>query len=204
MANNWDFEVYKIGDVIPDFLVSSVGAFSCGNEELDRFLKERACLYCRESLAATFLFLAERDGARAAAGYVSICNGSVSRKIFHNVHCNSNPVSNRRFQRTVLALIDESKYMQEYPATKIARLAIDESFQRSGLGSVIVAYVRRIALENECASRFITVDAKTETGAYKFYRKLGFEYFVEAHEKEDFGDREAVPMYLDLLRESIQ
>ena len=46
--------------------------------------------------------------------------------------------------------------------------------------------------------------AKTETVAYKFYRKLGFEYFVEAHEKEDFGDRETVPMYLDLLRESIQ
>ena len=135
MANNRDFEVYKIGDVVPDFLVSPVGSFSCGNEELDRFLKERACLYCRESLAATFLFLAEIYGARAAAGYVSICNGSVSRKIFHNAHCNNNPVSNRRFQKTVLALIDESKYMQEYPATKIARLAIDESFQRSGLGS---------------------------------------------------------------------
>ena len=203
MKNNQELEVYKIGETVPDFLVPALGSFACGNDELDCFLRERACLYFRESLATTFLFLYDDGGVRTAAGYVSICNGSVSRKIFHNANVNSNPVSNRRFQKTVLALIDESKYMQEYPATKIARLAIGKSFQRAGLGSVIVAYVRRIAIENECASRFITVDAKVETGAYKFYRKLGFDYFMEAHERGDFGGREIVPMYLDLLRESI-
>lgn len=200
MADIANLVSVKIGEPdLPNFLVPAIRQFTCGNNDLDDFLKEKAALYYSASLASTFLYVDKE--LEAVAGYVSICNGSISRKIFHDTKNNVNPVSNRRFQNKVLSDIAESKYMQEYPATKIARLAIDKRFQHFGLGTMLVAGVLQIARESSSASRFITVDAKIETLAYEFYKKLGFDYVLLEDEQGVFRqDKETAPMYLDLLR----
>ena len=82
---------------------------------------------------------------------------------------------------------------KEYPAIKIARLAVDRGYERKGVGLflLLAAVGKAFTISNEVGCRFITVDSKQES--VEFYRKYNFK-FIKKHERRDYPT-----MYLDIL-----
>lgn len=82
---------------------------------------------------------------------------------------------------------------KEYPAIKIARLAVDKKYERRGVGSflLLIAVGKALDISNEVGCRFITVDSKKDS--IGFYEKVGFE-LVKKYENSKYPT-----MYLDIL-----
>ncbi len=84
----------------------------------------------------------------------------------------------------------------EFPAIKIARLAIDRRARGNGLGKALVNICIAISIENimpNIGCRFIVVDSKLD--AVKFYQKRGFKVMMTDREQ----DSDTIIMYLDLV-----
>ena len=72
------------------------------------------------------------------------------------------------------AVVDGFRY-QDYPAIKLARLAVDASLQGKGIGSQLVDFVIGLVVENimpHTGCRFLVVDAKPTS--VSFYERKGF------------------------------
>jgi len=72
------------------------------------------------------------------------------------------------------AVVDGFRY-QDYPAIKLARLAVDASLQGKGIGSQLVDFVIGLVVENimpNTGCRFLVVDAKPTS--VSFYERKGF------------------------------
>lgn len=85
----------------------------------------------------------------------------------------------------------------QYPAVKIARLAVDQSIQRSGLGKHLVDLALGIAKREVSPSvgcRFVMVDSKKNS--VKFYERCGFTMLDTPSNR---GRNEPV-MYVDLSK----
>ena len=123
--------------------------FDCGDADLNDFIQNDSLKYEGERLASTFLVIYEE---KLVAGFFSLVNDSIRLKD------------------------DEEDGLQkiiEYPATKIARLAVQKEIQRRGLGMLMIKIA--IALILECkhgASRFVTVDSYP--AAVRWYERFGF------------------------------
>ncbi len=84
----------------------------------------------------------------------------------------------------------------EFPAIKIARLAIDRRARGNGLGKALVNICIAISIENimpNIGCRFIVVDSKLD--AVEFYQKRGFKVMMTDREQ----DSDTIIMYLDLV-----
>ena len=153
----------------------SLRALKLGNEAflpLKQFLSREARKYEDFSLARTYV-VAEGDTVR---GYVSIVCGEVSAKIDTN---------------------DGIHFPYNYPAIKIARLAVDHRHDGAGLGRTLVKLAIGIGKEAICPSagcRFVVVDAKRESVG--FYEKCGFTLLASPDNQQN----EHPMMFLDLLR----
>jgi GNAT superfamily N-acetyltransferase len=130
------------------------GAFSCGHETLDVFLKQYAGQNQRLGVSRTFV--AVRPGERIARGYYSLAAGSVRLE----------------------DLTDEQrKRLPRYPVpvAHLGRLAVDRSVQGQGLGEhlLIDALCRVARAERELGIHAVEVVAIDEN-AKRFYLKYGF------------------------------
>ena len=102
--------------------------------------------------------------------------------------------SKSAFQRFLKNLVTHRKrHLENFPAIKIGRLAVNNNLQISGLGKMIVNNIidYAINLNENCACKLITVDAYSKS--LGFYKKMGFEYFTENDIEE--SERQ---MFLDL------
>lgn len=81
---------------------------------------------------------------------------------------------------------------RKYPCIKIARLAVDERFERKGFGrfSVLAAIGLALSVTEIIGCRYLTVDSKPES--VSFYKKLGFN-IVDKYISSDYPK-----MYLDM------
>jgi GNAT superfamily N-acetyltransferase len=119
------------------------------------FLRKEAKPLHAANLARTFVY-AEKDTARVRA-YVTIVCGQVS-------------VSHLEPTERV----DGFRY-KDFPALKLARLAVDTSLQGQGIGNQLVDFVIGVALERVMpysGCRFLVVDAKPTS--ISFYARKGF------------------------------
>jgi GNAT superfamily N-acetyltransferase len=84
---------------------------------------------------------------------------------------------------------------QEYPAIKIARLAVRADMQKRGIGKQIVKYIIGYArsLQDDIGVRFISVDAYKSVA--DFYKNLGFEHNLHDRER---ASKQTVSMRFDL------
>lgn len=129
-----------------------LGAFSCGNEELDEWLRRHALAAQAMDSARTFVL------ARGAAvvGYFSLTMGSV-----------------HRFDAPKKLV----RGLPQYPVGTVllARLAVDCGSQGEGLGGRLLAHaLRKAAAAGEAAAaRLVVVDAIDDT-AGSFYARHGF------------------------------
>lgn len=83
--------------------------------------------------------------------------------------------------------------VKEYPVIRIARLAVDEQYERRGFGTdlLLFAFGKACDFSQEIGCRFLIVDAKPE--AVSFYEQNGFKLF----KKQD--TRRYPTLYFDCL-----
>lgn len=128
--------------------------FSCGDEDLDDFLRTDAMRSQAQNVVRTFVALYEGD----LVGYVALLNDAVVLK------------SN---ERKKLAIRSPHPIV---PALKIARLGVSKDFRarHRGVGEVLMYYAYASAhdLAERVGCRLLTLDAYPESIA--FYERLGF------------------------------
>lgn len=143
---------------------------------LKTFLQRHALDYERQSLARTYG--AFRVDPQKVVGYVTLVCGEV--------------VTDDGDQ----CLVADLKYRyRQYPAVKIARLAVDQTVQGVGLGRALVDLALGIAKReiSPCVGcRFVMVDSKTN--AVSFYEKCGFTILDTPANRE----RDEPVMFVDL------
>jgi ribosomal protein S18 acetylase RimI-like enzyme len=133
------------------------GSFHCGEEALDRYFQTQATQDIRRRLANCFVAV-QAEGSKVA-GYYTIAAASIP-------------------------LLDlppeEAKRLARYPtlpAVRIGRLAVDQNFQRCGLGGVLLVDAARRSIKSPPAVYALLVDAKNDQ-ALVFYGKFGFRTLV--------------------------
>jgi GNAT superfamily N-acetyltransferase len=155
----------------------SLRDFQNRESELVDFLVDDALVNQKMCVSTTFLIYADIGKENLLVGYVTLLADSVRIK--------ENELE-ERFSGKGIAY----PYL---PAMKIGRMAVDERYQRKGIGRSAIKFSVALAerLNSFIGCRFITVDAKENARA--FYEKLGFRVFLDKKEKP-------ASMYLDLLR----
>ena len=116
--------------------------FSCGNEELDVFLKKYAAQNQRIDQSTTHV-LVNTERREEILGFITLCSSALSIE-------DLNPSDLGRLPRYPI------------PAIKIARLAVSSRFQGNKVGSALLGHAVRSALKvrEDIGVRALIVDAK--------------------------------------------
>jgi GNAT superfamily N-acetyltransferase len=150
--------------------------FACGEPSLDVFLERYAWQnQRRHHLGVTYV--AVDDATRRVVGYFTVAMAAVA----------PSDAGERRAPGSY----------SHVPALRIARLAVDHRFQRTGIGSELLHAALRLALaeSDRAGCGGVLVDALTE--AVAFYARFGFEPLGVSVGTSAMRPR-PVPMYLGL------
>lgn len=151
---------------------ADLSGFDCGVDDLNDFIQNDALKNQNDLVSVTKLLYLDA----VLVGYFTITLGAI--------------------QKERIALTDKvDRYpYRVYPAIKLARLAVDKRYQKHGFGSELLYrfMIEAMNIVKIGSGRFISVDARAD--AVGFYEKFGF---VPALIK---GNREIVPLYLDISR----
>lgn len=147
------------------------GVFSCGEEVLDRHLRERARKEMEQRVAAVWI-LHDTHHDRIA-GYYTLSAVAVERAEL--------PPS----------LTHRWAHYEVYPATLLGRLAVDRDYQGRRLGARLLldALARALGASRQVASVAVLTDAKHDA-AQSFYERYGFQLLST----EQSGRRLFIPM----------
>jgi ribosomal protein S18 acetylase RimI-like enzyme len=135
---------------------SQLKAFSCGIHALDEYLGRYAKNHEKINLSRTFVLCGSEETPEKILGYYTVCNAQIAIEDLPESHRQKLP----RFP---------------IPASRLCRLAVDQSFQQQGIGQhLLMDAMNRILHANKSiASHCMVVDAKNPQ-ARKFYLKYGF------------------------------
>jgi ribosomal protein S18 acetylase RimI-like enzyme len=128
-------------------------SFRCGEHALDRYFHTQVTQDIRRHIANCFV------AVEAATGHVAA---------YYTISAAGIPL--------VDLPPEESKRLPRYPtvpAVRIGRLAVDERFQRRGLGGALLADAAMRTLQADAAAFTLLVDAKNDQ-AVAFYQHFGF------------------------------
>jgi GNAT superfamily N-acetyltransferase len=130
--------------------------FSCGNENLDRYLRELAWQDARRRVAAPFVAVSDADSTKIR-GYYTLSSYSV----------NAGELPDKLAKRLPA--------YPRIPSTLLGRLAVDLRHQRQGLGEFLIMDALQRALEqsSQIAAVAVVVDAIDEQAA-RFYQHFDF------------------------------
>lgn len=134
--------------------------FSCGIQELDKYIKERAHQESKKKLTAVYVIREKRK--KFIVGFYTLSSYSTEQ-------------SN---------LPDEiTKKLPKYPllpTTLLGRFAIDKKYQGKKIGQLLLfdALFRSYSFSRELGSIAVVVEAKNKT-AKGFYEKYGFKSFLK-------------------------
>lgn len=171
---------YELRELADD---DGCNAFSLGDPALvalKAFLRKEAKRLHRDHLARTFVMV-EAGQTRVLAYVTLVCTH----------------IAVEQFDQQ--APVDGFRYA-DYPAVKLARLAVDSSFQGQGVGSDLVDFAIGLTLKHimpHAGCRFMVVDAKA--ASVGFYQRKGF-----VRLGPDGQDNGLTVMFVDLLRLQIQ
>jgi GNAT superfamily N-acetyltransferase len=137
-------------------------AFSCGKDQLDRFLHETAAQAFSKNIAATYVAVHPNEPTKIL-GFYSVSNFQIDAGELPDVISRRFALPNGRL-----------------PATLIGRLAVVNEMQGLRLGShlLIDALIRCALAGEQVASSAIVVDALDEN-VVPFYEQFGFTRFSE-------------------------
>lgn len=148
---------------------------------LKTFVQRHAATYERQSLSRTYAAFNVADNDRLI-GYITLTCGEI-------VIGDGDPV---------LVADEGLTYLyNQYPAVKIARLAVDQRARALGIGEALVKLCLGLATEYiapNVGCRFVVVDSKQ--GAVSFYDRIGFTMLDTPANRE----REEPVMFVDLSK----
>lgn len=126
--------------------------FSCGNPDLDSFLRKHALDNDRNGYGKTFLL---EDGDEIV-GFFTLCSSSIRFEEFPSQYAHLLP-----------------RY--PIPSIRIARLGVRKDKQGCGYGKELLkqAFLRIINVSTTIGIRLVVVDAKESSAS--FYEKFGFQ-----------------------------
>ena len=148
--------------------------FDCGVAALNRYLRTSLGPHGRKNLTRGFV---AADAEDCVVGYFTLAAGRLSVSVFPE----------RGGLPTKMPL----------PTTLLGRLAVDTAWQGRGIGSALLAYALRVAVEGaeSIASAVIEVDAKDDT-ARSFYAKFGFRSLTD--------DRHHMYLPMETARQAVE
>jgi GNAT superfamily N-acetyltransferase len=134
-------------------------AFSCGQPQLDGYIRNYAGQHGRKRFGRTFV--AVSPGGKMVAGYYTLSASSVAFE-------HAPPALQRKLPRYPI------------PVALIGKLAVDQSAQGQGLGEFLLidALQRIVEVSEEMAIFAVEVHA-LNPAAEAFYRKYGFQPFQD-------------------------
>lgn len=172
------FEVVRLSSL------ESVNNFDCGDADLNDFILNRAVLFDKYMLAASYACVDVNDASRVYA-YFSLANDKLAMSDFKDKSEFNRFRKKRGFPN--------EKRLKSYPAVKLCRLAVDNSVKGKQIGSKVLDFIKYMFIENnKTGCRFLTVDAYL--GALSFYECNGFRPMLS----ED-DDPHTRVMYFDLI-----
>lgn len=135
-------------------------AFDCGNEDLNRYLREQARQDAEKRVAAPFVFT--QPSSPAVLGFYTLSASII-------------PV-----QELPAELMKRLPRYGQLPVTLLGRLAVDRTAAGQGVGEFLLVDALRRSLEaaQQIAAMAVIVDAKNEQ-AEKFYRHFDFQPFQQ-------------------------
>lgn len=130
--------------------------FSCGKDMLDNYLHKQANQDIKRKLSACFVLKDEQTDL--LKGYYTLANNSLPQNIIPD-----------EFRKKL------PKSYQSIPTTLLGRLAIDNRFQKQGIGKLLLidALKRSYEISKSIGSFAVVVDPIDED-AERFYDKYGF------------------------------
>jgi GNAT superfamily N-acetyltransferase len=146
---------------LPQPLIEALGkahvrmSFSCGNQALDRYLREQANQDMKRQVATAFVLV--EPPQKIVIGYYTLASGSLALDEWPEALA-------RKMPRYPLI-----------PVTLLGRLALDKHYQGRRLGQFLLmdALYRCLRASQQIASVAVIVDAINETARH-FYQHHGF------------------------------
>ena len=161
----------------------AIGDFDCGDSDLNDFIINKVHFYKKQLLAMPYV-LTEKSKTDRILAYFTLANDKIAVTDFP---------SNNQFNKFKKENFNKEKFLRSYPSAKIGRSAIHKKFQKIGIGTHLLRFIKMFFLaENKTGCRFITLDAYK--GATRFYKRNGF-LFLQAQETKPTR-----LMYFDLKR----
>lgn len=164
--------------------------FDCEDDDIDlkEFLVEDSLLYLKQLLAVTYII----EDSENTIAYFSVANDKISI---------TEAASNTFWKKQVSQKLNfQKRGFKNFPAVKIGRLAVNKNYQRRGLGTDIINWVKESFItNNKTGCLFIIVDAINRPKTITFYKKCGFNFLnpIDAPDKTRL-------MYYCLLEEEEQ
>ena len=129
-------------------------SFDCGNEALNKFLKQIARQHIQKGISRTFVLIdTEQPEIIISFFTLTLCEVRVEK----------------------LPSNFAKKYPSKVPGVKLARLAVNELYQRQGIGEIMMieAIQRALIIAENAGGIGLFVDAKDEA-AKTYYSRYGF------------------------------
>ena len=128
--------------------------FDCGSEALNQYLQRTARQHDQKGISRTFV-LVDTERPQIVIGFFTLALCEISTRII------------------------PSKWAKKYPTivagVKLARLAVDKSYQRQGIGKILMieAMKKALIIADNAGVIGLFVDAKDEV-AKSYYNRYGF------------------------------
>lgn len=151
--------------------------FDCDDDDLNDFFHVDSIKHSKDLFAVTYALQTE-DVTKA---FFCVANDSIR----------SDDTANTLWKRLVSNVYRKKHYVA--PSVKVGRFAVHKDYQKQGLGSNLMSYIKLYFLDkNKTGCRFIIVDAYKQS--LGFYEKNGFNFLS----KHDAGKDSSI-MYYDLI-----
>ncbi|SRR6266496_1788895 len=155
--------------------------FDCGDSDLNEYFLEDAVVARAQMTCETFA-LYHDNAPETVVGLVSVCNDVVAVKKLRMFP---------QFSKTPDAKLN----YKEWPAVKIARLAIRKELQNKNVGTHLLNLLKQLfVFQNRTGCRIMTVDAYNNPLVLRFYQKNSFEFLTDKDR-----ERPTRSMWFDLL-----
>ena len=163
-----------------------LSTFSCiNNKDVEKFLKEKAVLFDKQSLSKTYLVCTSYKSKMVLVGYFTLANKSFVVK------------KNNRISKTLLKRISKfgqyddvlKQYMISSPL--IAQLGKNDEYKDLISGDILLAYACDTVRQAQAllGGRIVYLECEDKVRLLEFYRSNGFVDFgkreLEADEKDD-------------------
>lgn len=149
-----------------------VAGFDCDDDDLNEYFLEDA-IEARAQMTCETFALHHDDAPNVVLGLVSVCNDVVAvKKLRVFPQFSSTPEGKLNYR--------------EWPAVKIARLAIKKEVQGKDIGTHLVNLLKTLfVFENRTGCRVMTVDAYNNERVIRFYQKNAFQFLTDKDKDRD-------------------